>query len=275
MMIRAALLAFGLCAVALPALAQDQQVLPARPGMPITNRPEPDEQIVAGLSRDNIGITTSFDGSQILIYGAIKRETPEPEGQKLAVIVTLEGPLGPVTIRKKSREFGIWVNTASVGVAAAPSYYAVATSGPLGDILDRRTDTQQRISIPLAMRAFSGPITVDDSIPFTEALVDIRKEQGLYKLETGGVHIVDNTLFRADFALPANLTEGDYKTRIFLLRDGKLVDKYQSAIEVRKVGLERWLYTLAHENAALYGLLSLALAVFAGWAAAAIFRFVR
>lgn len=269
-MIRATLLSLPLALMALPALAQNEPSQVTQPA----EKPAPAEQIVAGLSRDNIGITASFDGSQILIYGAIKREAPEPADEKLAVIVTLEGPLGPVTIRKKSREFGIWVNTASVGVAAAPSYYAVATSGPMKEILDPRVDTQQRISIPLAMRAFSGPLQVEDSKPFTEAMVRIRERQGLYKMETGGVHLVDNTLFRADFDLPANLTEGDYKTRIFLLRDGKLVDQYQSAIEVRKVGLERWLYTLAHQDAALYGLLSLALAVFAGWAAAAIFRFV-
>ena len=236
---------------------------------------KPPEQIVAGLSRDNIGITTSFDGSQILIYGAIKRQAPEPEDQKLAVIVTLEGPLGPVLIRRKSREFGIWVNTASVGVASAPSYYAVATSGPLDKILDRRVDVQQRISIPMAMRAFSGPLLVQNTQPFTQAMIRIRERQGLYQLETGGVRLVENTLFRADFSLPANLTEGEYKTRIFLLRDGKLVDQYQSAISVNKVGLERWLYTLSHQHAALYGLLSLAVAVIAGWAAAAIFRFIR
>ncbi|WP_366929930.1 TIGR02186 family protein [uncultured Thioclava sp.] len=251
-----------------PVFAPAQEATP-QPGQ------EPAEQIVAGLSRDNIGITTSFDGSQILIYGAIKREAPEPANDGLAVIVTLEGPLGPVTIRRKSREFGIWVNTAALGVASAPSYYAVATSGPLKDILDPKVDVQQRISIPLAMRAFSGPVQVKDTRPFTEAMVRIRERQGLYTLETGGVRLVENTLFRADFELPANLTEGDYKTRIFLLRKGKLVDQYQSAIDVRKVGLERWLYALAHEHAAIYGLLSLALAVIAGWAAAAVFRFVR
>ena len=253
----------------LPIVAPAQQA--AQPNAP---KPPP-EQIVAGLSRDNIGITTSFDGSQILIYGAIKREAPEPENDKLAVIVTLEGPLVPITIRRKSRELGIWVNTASVGVASAPSYYAVATSGPLQEILSPRLDVQQRISIPLAMRAFSSSVRVADTKPFTEAMIRIRERQGLYKLETGGVRLVDNTLFRADFELPANLIEGAYKTRIFLLRDGQLVDRYQSAIEVRKVGLERWLYALAHEHAALYGLLALALAVVAGWAAAAVFRFVR
>ena len=58
-------------------------------------------------------------------------------------------------------------------------------------------------------------------------------------------------------------------------RDGKVVDSYQTAIYVRRVGLERWLYILSREHAAIYGMMSLALAVFAGWAAAALFRLIR
>lgn len=233
------------------------------------------EEVVAGLSQDNIDITASFEGSEILIYGAVKRYTPEPGGPPLEVIVTLEGPSAPVTIRRKSREAGIWVNTASVGVAAAPTFYSVATTGPLSDILAPDEDVTQRISIPLAMRAFSGPLTVTDARPFTEALLRIREAQNLYAVEVGGVHLVEDTLFRADFNLPANLTEGDYKTRIFLLRGGQVIDQHRAAIYVRKVGLERWLFGLSRDLPAVYGLMSLALAVFAGWAAAAIFRIIR
>ncbi len=252
-MIRLALLALTLLA-ALPARAED---------------------IVAGLSHDNIGITASFNGSEILIYGAVKRAEPEPEGPPLGVIVTLEGPDGPVTIRRKSREFGVWVNTDSVGVASAPSYYAVATSAPLAEILAPETDVIQRISVPLALRAFAGPIEVTDARPFTAALMRIRTEDGLYRVDEGAVRLVENTLFRADFHLPANLIEGDYTTRIFLTRGGAVVDQYRTAIYVRRVGLERWLYVLSRQHAAIYGALSLALAVFAGWAAAEAFRLLR
>ncbi|PCD77782.1 TIGR02186 family protein [Pseudothioclava arenosa] len=233
------------------------------------------EEIVAGLSRDSIGITASFDGSEILIYGAVKRNAPAAQTGELHVIVTLEGPSSAVTIRRKSREMGIWVNTDSLTVGAAPSYYAIASSGPMHLILDPVEDVQQRISIPLAVRAFAGPVQMSDVRPFTQALLRIREEEGLYKEEEGAVRIVEDTLFRADFELPANLIEGDYKTRIFLVRDSHIIDRYQSAIYVRRVGLERWLYVLAQDYAPLYALLSLALAVFSGWAAAAVFRLIR
>ena len=89
------------------------------------------ETIVSGLSQSRVSITADFDGSEILIYGAVKRDTPAPEGGPLEVIVTVEGPSTPVTVRRKDRVAGIWVNNAEVVVDSAPSFYAVATTGPL------------------------------------------------------------------------------------------------------------------------------------------------
>jgi hypothetical protein len=76
-------------------------------------------------------------------------------------------------------------------------------------------------------------------------------------------------------ALPANLTEGDYRVRIFLTRGGVVIDSLESTINVRKEGLERWLANLARQQPLIYGLMSLLIAVVAGWAASAGFRLLR
>ena len=85
----------------------------------------------------------------------------------------------------------------------------------------------------------------------------------------------EQTLFRTSIALPAALTEGEYQTRIFLTRGGKVVSQYETSIYVRKVGLERWLYALSRDKAFLYGLMSLAIAIAAGWSASAVFSLLR
>ncbi|GGF71155.1 membrane protein [Paracoccus acridae] len=235
----------------------------------------PAETVVAGLSSDSVAITASFDGSDILIYGAIKRESPIPEGPPLQVIVTVEAPSSGVTVWRKERKAGIWVNSQSVRIGAAPGFYAVATSAALDDILLPEADNRYRISLPLAMRAFAGQVAVESAVPFTEALIRIREDEGLYRLDEGSVSLIDQTLFRADVSLPANLVEGAYKTRIFLLRDGHVIDVFVAPINVRKVGLERWLYRLAFDQPFLYGLMSLLVAVAAGWGASAAFQKLR
>ncbi|TXB68816.1 hypothetical protein FQV27_12240 [Paracoccus aurantiacus] len=241
-------------------------------GMPGAPAPEAPEQVVAGMSSDAVSITTNFDGSEILLFGAVKRQAPVPSGSLLQVIATVEGPSRSVTIRRKSRRFGIWVNTESVVVGAAPSFYAVATTAPLRLILDADEDAIYRISIPTAMRAFARPVNVDDPVDFTEAMIAMRIAEGAYRLDDGAVKLVDDTLFRANIRLPANLVEGTYKTRIFLLRQGRVIDSYSAPLEVRKVGLERWLYHLAFAQPLLYGLMSLLIAALAGWGASAAFR---
>ncbi|MDP5305911.1 TIGR02186 family protein [Paracoccus spongiarum] len=243
--------------------------------VPAEAPPQAPEQVVAGLSRDSVAITASFDGSDILIYGAVKRETPIPDGPPLQVIMTIEAPAQALTIWRKQRRLGIWVNADHVDIGAAPGFYAVATSAPLDQILRPEWDSRYRISLPLALRAFGGTASVEDAVPFTEALIRLRERSGLYRLDEGAVKVVDQTLFRADIRLPANLIEGSYKTSIFLLRDGEVVDLYRAPIEVRKVGLERWLYRLAFDRPLLYGLMSLAVAVAAGWGASAAFRRLR
>ena len=244
-------------------------VLAARPA-----RAE-DETVVAGMSQNRIAITADFDGSELLIFGAVKRETPIPDDGALGVIVTISGPLRPVTVRRKARRLGIWVNTDFVDVDLAPSFYAVATSSPWNDIISDTEDLRYKISIPRAIRSVGAPQTVHDSPVFTDALIRIRTAAGLYQLLEGQVTLSQETLFDTSVRLPADLTEGTYRTRILLTRNRRVIDTFETEIDVGKVGLERALFTLAHDQPFVYGILSLVMAITAGWGASAAFRYFR
>lgn len=233
------------------------------------------EEIVAELSQNRVSITASFDGSEILLFGAVKRETGIQQDKPLQVIVTVSGPLLPVMVRRKSRRAGIWINTDALEIDEAPSFYAVSTTGPLDQILSQTEDLRHRISLDRAIRSVGAPAGIEDMNAFTEALIRIREKNGLYDEQIDGTLLIDQTLFRTEVALPANLVEGNYTARIFLTRDRKVVNSYTTTLYVNKVGLERWIYVLAHEQPLLYGLLSLALAMFAGWGASTAFRYIR
>lgn len=233
------------------------------------------ETVVLGLSQNEIAITTSFDGSEILVFGAVKRDAPVPDGPELEVIVTVAGPSVPVMVRRKDKRLGIWVNTEAVEVDHAPSFYAVATSGLLRDVLRDTEDLRYRISVPRAIRSVGAPMSIADATQFTDALIRIRTDAQLYQLQENHVVVDEQTLFRGRIELPAALTEGAYVTRIFLTRDGRVVANYETAIDVRKVGMERWLFSLSREQPLIYGLMSLAIAIFAGWGASAAFSLLR
>jgi uncharacterized protein (TIGR02186 family) len=233
-----------------------------------------DETVIAGLSQTHVSITTDFSGSEIFIYGAIKRDAPVPKDWPLDVIVTVTGPLEPVIVRKKERKFGIWVNDAGVKVDEAPSLYAVATTGPFRDIISFTDDFRYKVGIENLVHFIGETDDVEFKEGYPEALLRLRRAAGIYFELTGAVKVTDETLFETRIRLPANLVEGDYRARIFLLRDKAVVDVFESSIEVRKVGLERWIYTMAQEQSALYGILSILVALTAGWLASTFFRLV-
>jgi len=232
------------------------------------------ESIVTGLSQNKVQITTDFDGSDILVYGAVKRDAPAPAGA-MDVIITLEGPSSPLVVRRKQKVMGIWLNGASVQIANAPSFYAVTATGPVDDILSQTDDLRFGITLDRRINTKEISINTMDFPEYTEALHRIRVQSNQYQMATVSVQLVDQTLFRTDFALPANVTEGNYKVRLFILRGGQVVDSQERFINVRKTGLERDLTNLAHQQPLIYGLLSLVMAAVAGWAASAGFRFLR
>jgi uncharacterized protein (TIGR02186 family) len=233
------------------------------------------EVIVSGMSQNRVSITADFDGSEILIYGAVKRDTPPPDGSPLEVIITVEGPATPVAVRRKDRVAGIWVNNASVHIDSAPSFYAVATTGPLNYILSDIDNLRYGITIERVIRAIGIADEAEKAGEFVLALLRVRTNEGRYRILEGKVELTEETLFRTDIVLPANLTEGEYKVRLFLLRDKRVIANQERVIGVRKEGLERFLFNMAMEQPLLYGLVSLVLAALAGWGASAAFRLLR
>lgn len=233
------------------------------------------EQVVLGLSQDRVSITADFDGSEILIFGAVKREAPIPEGPPLQVIVSVVGPSEPVTVRRKEKRFGIWVNTDSLVVDLAPSFYAVATSAPFNEVLSNTEDLRHRVSVERAIRSVGADMDIQGAQDFSEAVIRIRENEGLYSIRENTVAVDEQTLFRTSIEMPADLTEGDYLARIFLTRGGKVVSQFETSIDVRKVGLERFLYNMSRQQPVWYGLMSLVIAIAAGWGASTAFRLLR
>ena len=233
------------------------------------------EQIVAGLSQTEVSINANFAGSEIIVYGAVKRDAPAPKKPRLEVIVTVEGPADPLIVRKKDRRFGVWMNAESVQIDLAPSFYAVATTGPLSEILTDAENLRYQITVPSEIRAVGIALQTDNSSDFIAALLRIREDEGRYRIAEGAVELTDSTLFRADVVLPANLTEGDYRVRMYITRGGMVIDAQDQVIAVQKQGLERFVNRLSKSQPLIYGLLSLAMAVAAGWGASTAFRFFR
>ena len=233
------------------------------------------EQIVSGLSESRVSINANFDGTAILIYGAAMREAPAPSWPLLQVIVTVEGPVVPIVVRQKQRVAGIWINQGAMTIEGAPSFYAVMSTGALGDILSPDEDRLHRVSIPMEIGTVRMKAGAGATSDYLAAFARIKQASGAYLLAPDSVLLLQQSLFRTEVMLPANLVEGEYRVRIFLTRGGRVVDLQESQIEVSKAGVERLLFRMAQDQPLLYGLIALLIAALAGWGASELFRRMR
>ena len=76
--------------------------------------------LVTDLSKDQISIRGGFTGETLLLFGAID---PTPHGPVDGVVVVLRGPGENVTLRKKQKSFGIWVNEQAYRLGPLPVSY--------------------------------------------------------------------------------------------------------------------------------------------------------
>ncbi|MBV9201061.1 MAG: TIGR02186 family protein [Alphaproteobacteria bacterium] len=222
------------------------------------------EELVADLTSHLIAITTGFTGASVVLFGAI-----DGPGD---VIVAVRGPEREMTMRRKSRVAGIWVNTQAVTFANVPSFYAVAASRPMADILSPAAAAFYRLGIPnmKLVAATPAPSVVVDA--FRAALERTQLQAGLFVERMGKVDFLGERLFRTTITFPSNVPTGTYLVEVFLVRDKDVVSGQTTPLVVSKVGVDASVSDFATRQPGFYGAIAVLTAVVAGWLASLPFR---
>lgn len=229
-------------------------------------------RLITDISQRRIDIIYTFRGAELLVFGAIQypRGSVPDEPPGLAIIV--RGPPVPITVRKKARVAGIWINTDSVRFETAPGFYAVATSAPIAKLVDERTAAIYEIGVSnLQLSPASGNSPAQTS-EFEQGLVALRRRTGLYAEHEGDVGVTQNVLYRARIAIPSAVPVGDYTAEIFLIRRGKVIAHSTTPISIDKSGFERWVFVFSQSYSLLYGLTAVAFALLLGWLSGLVVR---
>jgi uncharacterized protein (TIGR02186 family) len=234
------------------------------------------ERLVTSLSEHRVMVTSSFSGSEVVLFGGIERETGVlPLSGTYDIAVTVIGPRQTVITFRKERVLGIWVNYESRVFENAPSYLAVLTNKPLDAITN--ADTLRRLqlgldNIALPQRADSTPADDLPAETFRQAFIKLKREHGLYNQESNGVTFLTPALFQASIALPAEVPTGTYEIDVKLFAGGTVIARTPSALEIYKAGFEQFVSFSAQTHGVLYGLATALMAILTGWFASVVFR---
>ena len=225
-------------------------------------------QIVADLSQDNVKISTDFLGAKILLFGAYDGK----KGDDIIVVVT--GPKGLVTVQKKQKILGVWVNTQKVNYINAPKYLNISSNRDINQILNQKTRKISEIGLNnLNVRIQPGKnISPQNEKEWRKALTRNMLKSNLWSLNENSVALNKDALFRSYLTLPSNVPTGNFNVKILHYRNSKLISKETSTINVLKSGISAEIYNIAHNYSTLYGIFAVLLAVLIGWATNLIFR---
>ncbi len=227
-----------------------------------------------GLSNETVGITSSFDGTEIVVFGSIENgEKERLKNGKYDLVISLEGPTDFTTVRRKEHKFGIWVNGLSEQFSDVPSSYTMAATRPVDQISDAENLKILEVGLDnLNLVPVGKKLTAEQTKVFRDSLVRLKISKGLYLVDIGGIEFLTPTLFKATLTVPANVPIGRHLAHAYLFDGGKFIASQFTTLEVRKKGFEQQAYDLAHNHGLIYGILAVLIAMFTGWFASFIFK---
>ncbi len=261
----AALAFLVLLLVAQPAVAQDQTTS-------------------AWVQTRRVSLSLTFTGQSILFFGRVL------PGTDSLVAVMVGPPADEVRLLENGRVGPFWLGVRQYKLTAVPAVYLVNGSGPLcGDgpsCADPMRPAGENgapappgfLVGPEAIRArahitaLSGDLTPEEAERVLDGYWQLQARRDLYTMRSYAIRIGRDGVFYHRFTLPTEAPEGRYRITTRFLAEGRLLGTAENDLFLRKTGFVAWLSPLAERQAFIYGLLTVVIALGAGWLAGAIFK---
>jgi len=217
------------------------------------------------LSENNIKIETDFNGKEVIIFGILNDDQE--------TIITIKGPEKNAVIQKKERILGFWFNTKQITYNKIPSIFFIASSNNIKDILPTSTIIKEELSFDyllenkLSQRNFISDASLET---WKNNFVRIKKSKHLFKEYS--VDKIENKLFQTRIFFPAKSIPGEYKVKVYQIKNNIILNNKEKIITLKKSGVGSQIYNFANNNAVAYGLFTIIFAVLSGLLAATLFR---
>jgi uncharacterized protein (TIGR02186 family) len=230
--------------------------------------------LVPEVSQHEVQLRQGFTGTELLLFGAILNRDGTRAARDYDIVVILKGPTQSIVVREKSKVAGMWLNADSTEFRSAPSFYAIASSRPISEIVDDKTAAIYELGLKWLQLSPIGAIDPAEQVRFSKGLVDLNQRGGLYREAPVGVTVKEQVLYQARIFLPSSVPIGVYTAETLAVSDGRVVASASSKVEVRKLGFERVVADFAENQSFLYGVLAVIVSIAMGWIAGRLFALV-
>lgn len=201
-------------------------------------------------------VTAFFRGVELHVKGTAQHAS--------AVCVTVSGQTTHQKLNRKGRLGPLWANVGTVVVSEVPAVYFVACSAPPGGLLDRAEVDRHLLDLEaVGRRAIIEPATDLDLI--REQYFKLKRSEQLYGSFPNAVRLTSSNDFDAVIPWPDSAPANDYSVRAFAIHDRAVELIGERTLTVKLDGMPKHIAYLAFERSALYGLMSVGIALAVGF----------
>ncbi len=227
--------------------------------------------LTAKANHDHITIDFFYHGSTVSIKGEA-----DP-GVDLIVKVT--SPEGHQVMKQKGKVGGLlWMNVGHLKFENTPDFYEVFSTKKVDELLAQDEQDKYVIGYPaLAKHAAISPVAnEEEKTKWFSEFVKYKEDSRVYVVSSGKLTTTTLPNGRQEYYIltdwPYQAAPGDYQVTVYAVQNGKVVEQAEAKVNVEQVGLVKTLATMAKNSAAFYGILSVGIALSAGFGVGLVFR---
>jgi uncharacterized protein (TIGR02186 family) len=193
------------------------------------------------------------------------------------LVIKFSSEDGHQVLRQKGKVGGLlWMTVGELKVEHTPNLYEVHSTRNLGDMLNKdELDKYALGYAALQKRAEMNVTSEADKEKWFSEYVKYKEAQNLYTSSTGKIALNQTEGKQGYYILtewPYQAPPGKYTVTVYAVKNGKVIETATSNILVEQVGIVKTLATMANDNGALYGIISIVAALAAGFGVGLVFR---
>jgi uncharacterized protein (TIGR02186 family) len=222
------------------------------------------------VTPQNIPINLLYHGAQV----SLKGESDVNDD----LIVRISSEPTEAHMKYKGKAAGLfWMKMGDMSFEHVPSLYLLYSSRALDSLLQEDEQIKEGIgfeSIKADTKVESSIAEMDEDRWIGE-FIKFKEAEKLYQIQEGAItrrHGTQGNEYQLDISWPFQAPPGTYTIEVLAVRDGNLVNRTETSLTVARTGIVGKLSDLAFNHAAAYGIISVIVAMAAGFAVGALFK---
>ncbi len=221
-------------------------------------------------NHDHIKIDFFYHGSTVSVRGEADQGTD--------LVIKIASSEGSQLLRKKGRVAGLlWMNIGNLSYEHVPSLYFLHSTKNLAEILSSDERDKYSLGYPALNRHIEiRPVeSEEEKSKWFNEFVKVKESSKVYDTSSGKIAISERKGRQNYYILldwPYQALQGNYTATVYAVKDKKVVETAESNVLVEQVGFVKTMFNMAMNNGALYGIISILVAISAGFAVGLIFR---